>query len=64
MEECRHSRVHVVLEGQDDGERGRLEGTLRYGLNHLLKTGHVPLKHDGKTPQLEDSHDLKKKRGV
>lgn len=31
------SRVHVVLKGEDDGERGGLEGTLGYGLDHLLK---------------------------
>lgn len=31
-------RVHVVLKRQDDGEGRGLEGTLRYGLDHLLKT--------------------------
>lgn len=31
------SRVHVVLEGKNDGKRRGLEGTLCNGLNHLLK---------------------------
>lgn len=31
-------RVHVVLKRQDDGEGRGLEGTLRYGLDHLLET--------------------------
>ena len=31
------SRVHVVLEGEDDGIWGRLEGALSNGLNHLLR---------------------------
>lgn len=28
----------MVLKRQDDGEGRGLEGTLRYGLDHLLKT--------------------------
>ncbi len=38
-----HLRVHVILEGQDDRQQRRLEGTLCDGLNHLLKAHPISL---------------------
>lgn len=32
-----HSRVHMILKGQDDGKRRRFKSTFGNGLNYFLK---------------------------